>query len=37
MNITYRPGRPNILTLTKALQDASPDPCQGVGSSEGAP
>src|SRR3954447_3849344 len=26
MNISYRPGRPNVLTLTKALQPESGDP-----------
>jgi serine/threonine-protein kinase RsbW len=37
MNISYRPGRPNVLTLTKTLQAESSDPPAEVDPTEGAP
>jgi serine/threonine-protein kinase RsbW len=37
MNISYRPGRPNVLTLTKTLQPESSDPPVEVDPTEGAP
>jgi len=40
MNITYRPGRPNVLTLTKTLDQNTPgtsDPPAEVDPTEGAP